>query len=241
MLDIVDYNLQPMERNFKGVWIAAEIWLDKDLTLVEKALLAEIDSFTGNGRSFMKSNDTIQDEYGISRNTIGRSLRKLADRGFVEVTFNGRVRCVTTRAGSIPKMGRQSTQNGEAASPNDTSTNTSKRTTYNTLKEKGVVLPFDSKEFADAWDVWLTERRERGTKKYTQRGEQAALHKLQKDSQGDEATAIAIIHESIAHGWQGLFPLKNRKNDTKRLGPSDGSLIAEHLRRLANESGEGMA
>jgi DNA-binding transcriptional MocR family regulator len=230
-----------MERNFKGVWIAAEIWLDKDLTLVEKALLAEIDSFTGNGRSFMKSNDTIQDEYGISRNTIGRSLRKLADRGFVEVTFNGRVRCVTTRAGSIPKMGRQSTQNGEAASPNDTSTNTSKRTTYNTLKEKGVVLPFDSKEFADAWDVWLTERRERGTKKYTQRGEQAALHKLQKDSQGDEATAIAIIHESIAHGWQGLFPLKNRKNDTKRLGPSDGSLIAEHLRRLANESGEGMA
>lgn len=230
-----------MERNFKGVWIAAEIWLDKDLTLVEKALLAEIDSFTGNGRSFMKSNDTIQSEYGISRNTIGRSLRKLADRGFVEVTFNGRVRCVTTRAGSLPKMGRQSTQNGEAASPNDTSTNTSKRTTYNTLKEKGVVLPFDSKEFSDAWDVWLTERRERGTKKYTQRGEQAALHKLQKDSQGDEATAIAIIHESIAHGWQGLFPLKNRKNDTKRLGPSDGSLIAEHLRRLANESGEGMA
>jgi DNA-binding transcriptional MocR family regulator len=217
-----------MERNFKGVWIAAEIWLDKDLTLVEKALLAEIDSFTGNGRSFMKSNDTIQDEYGISRNTIGRSLRKLADRGFVEVTFNGRVRCVTTRAGSIPKMGRQSTQNGEAASPNDTSTNTSKRTKNNTSKREGVVLPFDSKEFADAWAVWLTERRERGTKKYTQRGEQAALHKLQNDSQQDEATAIEIIHQSI-------------KNDTKRLGPSDGSLIAEHLRRLANESGEGMA
>jgi len=230
-----------MERNFKGVWIAAEIWLDKDLTLVEKALLAEIDSFTGNGRSFMKSNDTIQSEYGISRNTIGRSLRKLADRGFVEVTFNGRVRCVTTRAGSIPKMGRQSTQNGEAASPNDTSTNTSKRTKNNTIKEKGVVLPFDSKEFADAWDVWITERRERGTKKYTQRGEQAALHKLQNDSQGDEATAIQMIHQSIANGWQGIFPLKNQKNETKRLGPSDGSLIAEHLRRLAADSGEGLA
>ena len=230
-----------MERNFKGVWIPAEIWLDKDLTLVEKALLAEIDSFTGNGRSFMKSNDTIQSEYGISRNTIGRSLRKLADRGFVEITFNGRVRCVTTRAGSIPKMGRQSTQNGEAASPNHTSTNTCKRTKNNTSKKEGVVLPFDSKEFADAWAVWLTERRERGIKKYTQRGEQAALHKLQNDSQRDEATAIEIINESIAQGWQGLFPLKNRKNDTKRLGPSDGSLIAEHLRRLANESGEGMA
>ena len=232
---------EPMERNFKGVWIPAEIWLDKELTLVEKAMLAEIDSFTGNGRSFMKSNDTIQEEYGISRNTIGRSLRKLAERGFVEVTFNGRVRCVTTRAGSIPKMGRQSTQNGEAASPNDTYTNTRERTKDNTSKREGLVMPFDSEEFAEAWAVWIAERRERRTKKYTQRGEQAALHKLQNDSQGDEATAIQIIHQSIANGWQGLFPLKNRKNDTKRLGPSDGSLIAEHLRRLAADSGEGMA
>jgi DNA-binding transcriptional MocR family regulator len=230
-----------MERNFKGVWIPAEIWLDKDLTLVEKAMLAEIDSFTGNGRSFMKSNDTIQEEYGVSRNTIGRSLRKLSERGFISVTFNGRVRCVTTCAGSIPKMGRQSPQNGEAASPNDTSTNTRERTKDNTIKREGVVMPFDSKEFAQTWKVWIAERKERGTKKYTQRGEQAALHKLQNDSQGDEATAIQIIHESIAHGWQGLFPLKNRKNENKRPGTSDGSLIAEHLRRLAADSGESMA
>ena len=126
-----------MERNFKGVWIPAKVWLDQDLTLVEKALLAEIDSFTGNGRSFMKSNETIQTEYGISRNTISRSLRKLVERGFVDVTFNGRVRCVTTRAGCIPKMGRQTPQNGEAASPNDTSTNTRERIKNNTIKKKG--------------------------------------------------------------------------------------------------------
>ena len=82
--------------------------------------------------------------------------------------------------------------------------------------------------------------RERGTKKYTQRGEQAALHKLQNDSQGDEATAVQMIHQSIANGWQGIFPLKNQKNETKRSGPSDGSLLAEHLRRLAADSGESL-
>jgi DNA-binding transcriptional MocR family regulator len=218
-----------MERNFKGVWIAAEIWLDKDLTLVEKALLAEIDSFTGNGKSFMKSNDTIQSEYGISRNTIGRSLRKLADRGFVEVTFNGRVRCVTTRAGSIPKMGRQSTQNGEAASPNDTSTNTSKRTTYNTSKREGA-RPKGLGEVLESF----------------------------KEVGAEESEALAFFDYYEANGWtQGRNkPIKDwkaaargwirrshqfKKNETKRSGPSDGSLIAEHLRRLANESGEGMA
>ena len=79
-----------------------------------------------------------------------------------------------------------------------------------------MILPFDSKEFEEAWNVWITERRERGTKKYTQRGEQAALHKLQNDSQRDEDTAIAIINQSIANGWQGLFPLKS-----KRMKPKD--------------------
>lgn len=229
-----------MERQFKGVWIPAEIWLDKRLTLVDRALLAEIDSFSGNGKTFHKGNDTIQEEYGISRNTVGRSLKKLEALGFVEITFNGRVRNVTTRAGSIPKMGRQSPQNGEAASPNDTPTNTREITKENTSK-KGVVLPWDSERFCEAWKTWIQERKERGTKKYTPRGEQAALHKLQTDSQGDEATAIQMIHQSIANGWQGLFPLKNQNNATKRSGPSDGSLIADHLRRLAAQSGESLA
>tara|TARA_R100001163_G_C5065624_1_gene203637 strand:- start:1999 stop:2697 length:699 start_codon:yes stop_codon:yes gene_type:complete len=229
-----------MERNFKGVWIPAKVWLDRDLTLVEKALLAEIDSFTGNGRSFMKSNETIQAEYGISRNTIGRSLRKLAERGFVDVTFNGRVRCVTTRAGSIPKMGRQSTQNGEAASPNDTSTNTRERTKNNTKKKKGVVLPFDSKEFSTAWQSWKEYKRdEHGFKFKSSASEQASLHQLQNLSGGNEQTAVCIIGQSLANGWRGFFPLKNQHNESRtNRGPSDGTLLEAHLRKLANESGE---
>ena len=94
-----------MERQFKGVWIPAEVWLDKRLTLVERALLAEIDSFSGAGKTFHKCNDTIQTEYGISRNTISRALRKLEALRFIEVNFNGRVRHCSTRAGSIPKWG----------------------------------------------------------------------------------------------------------------------------------------
>lgn len=231
-----------MEREFKGVWIPAEIWLDKNLTLVEKAMLAEIDSFTGNGRSFMKSNETIQAEYGISRNTIGRSLRKLAERGFVEITFNGRVRCITTRAGSIPKMGRQTTQNGDAASPNDTSTNTSKRTSNNTSKRKEVVMPFEGKEFESAWKSWKEYKRdEHGFKFKSPTSEQASLHQLQNLAGGDHDTAVRIIGQSLANGWKGFFALKNTQNEKHtRPGPSDGSLIAEHLRRLAADSGESM-
>jgi hypothetical protein len=56
-----------MEREFKGVWIPKEVWLNNELSLVEKALLAEIDSFSGDGKTFYKSNETIQEEYKISR------------------------------------------------------------------------------------------------------------------------------------------------------------------------------
>jgi len=236
-----------MERNFKGVWIPAEIWLDARLTLVEKALYAEIDSFPGNEKTFHKSNETIQLEYGVSRPTISKAIKKLESLGFISASFDGRVRHLTVQAdrkilsGSGKNSFGQKEKNLRAEGKNTTSTNTRERTKDNTIKREGVVMPFDSKEFAQTWEVWIAERKERGTKKYTQRGEQAALHKLQNDSQGDEATAIQIIHESIAHGWQGLFPLKNRKNENKRPGTSDGSLIAEHLRRLAADSGESMA
>jgi hypothetical protein len=219
-----------MERQFKGVWIEAHIWLDRRLTLVERALLAEIDSFTGNGRSFMKCNDTIQQEYGISRNTIGRSIKKLQELEYVEVTFNGRTRSIVTRAGSIPKMGRQSTQNGEAASPNNTSTNTRERTTKKTTKEIGT-RPKDL-------EVVLEAFREVGA------GE-------------DDAMAFFDYYE--ANGWtQGRNkPIKDWKAAARgwirrtaqfkpnakqnRSGPSDGSLIAEHLRKLAAQSGESLA
>lgn len=200
------------DRQFKGVWIAAEIWLDKRLTLVEKALLAEIESFTGNGRSFHKCNKTIQEEYGISRNTVGRSLNKLTKLGFLDVTFNGRVRCVRTRAGSIPKMGRQHTQNGEAASPNDTSTNTIYNTEENTSNKEEVVMPFEDEAFKEMWNIWMQDRRDRGIRKYSHRGEQSALHKLYKISNQNHETAIEIIKQSIANGWQGLFELKTANN-----------------------------
>ena len=58
------------------------------------------------------------------------------------------------------------------------------------------------------WQTWLQERRDRRYKSYTDNGEQAALHNLKKMANDDYRIAIAIIQQSIAQGWQGLFELK---------------------------------
>ena len=225
-----------MEREFKGVWIPAEIWLDSRLTLVEKALYAEIDSFTGNDKTFHKTNDTIQLEYGISRPTVSKSIKKLEELGFIETRFDGRIRHLTVQADRKIFTGRgknsfgQTVNNLRADRKNSTSTNTIERTTKNTSKERGA-RPKDLDEVLESF----------------------------KEVGAEESEALAFFDYYEANGWtQGRNkPIKDwkaaargwirrshqfKKNERKnqRSGPADGSLIAEHLRRLANESGQSM-
>jgi DNA-binding transcriptional regulator YhcF (GntR family) len=201
-----------MEREFKGVWIPKEVWLNKELSLTEKALLAEIDSFTGEGKAFYKSNDTIQEEYKVSRPTISKAFKKLEGLGFIKIEFDGRRRKVTYQADRKIFTGRrkesygQTVNNLRADRKNSTSINTVKEQVKEQSKEEAIVLPWDSERFADIWSEWKEDRRERKIKKYTRRGELAALHKLHNETNGDEQQAIEAIQLAIANQWQGIFP-----------------------------------
>jgi hypothetical protein len=229
-----------MERQFKGVWIPAEIWLDKRLTICEKAFLAEIDSFAGNGKTFYKSNETIQEEYGIAPRTVQRMVKKLVELGLLESSFNGRVRHLSI--GSLAKMTGQGRQNDDSDSPKWRHTNTRDNTSTCTSTEEGVVMPWDSEKFEEAWTQWKEYKRDEFRFRFkSTKSEQAQLHRLQTLSRGDETVAIGMIHEAIGQTWKGFYEPKTKNNATKRPGPSDGSLIAEHLRRLAAQSGESLA
>jgi hypothetical protein len=197
------------EREFLGIWIPAEVWLDDRLTITEKAFLAEVESFSKNGKTFHKSNDTIRQQYGITPKTVQRIIKKLVQLELLECYFNGRVRHLSL--GRLVKMSTLHRQNVDSASSKFPHTNTVERTTKNTSK-KEVVYPFTETEFLEMWKTWLQERRDRRYKNYTDNGEQAALHNLKKMSNDDYRTAIAIIQQSIAQGWQGLFELKGAKS-----------------------------
>lgn len=201
-----------MEREFKGVWIPKDIWLHPGLTLTEKALLAEIDSFTGDGKAFYKSNDTIQEEYKISRPTISKAIKKLESIGYIKVVFDGRRRKLTFLAdrkiftGRGKESYRQTVKKFPADRKNSTSINTTKEQVKEHIKEEAINLPWDSEQFADIWSEWKEDRRERKIKKYTRRGELAALHKLHNETNGDEQQAIEAIQLAVANQWQGIFP-----------------------------------
>ena len=225
-----------MEREFKGVWIPAEIWLDARLTLVEKALYAEIDSFSGNGKTFHKANETIQLEYGVSRPTISKAIKKLTDLGFIEASFDGRTRHLTVQADRKIFTGRgkesfgQQEKNLRAEGKNSTSTNTIERTIDNTSKKRGA-RPKDLEEVLESFQEVGAEESEALAffDYYEANGWTQGRNKPIKD------------WKAAARGWirrSHQFKKNERKN--QRSGPADGSLIAEHLRRLANESGQSM-
>ena len=89
------------------------------------------------------------------------------------------------------------------------------------LKEKKVkesilvVLPFESENFSNYWDMWKDFKKKQFKFTYaTPQSEQAALKDLVKLSNGDEQTALQIIEQSLAKGWKGFFTLKNETNAT---------------------------
>ena len=220
-----------MAKEFKGVWIPKAIYQDKALNPTDKLIMSDI--FTLG--EYYKSNETIALEVGVSRATASRAITNLIDKGYITKYFDGRNRRlklthqpnqIDSPGGSNSvsrklKLTQQEAQIDSAAGSNcvtsiQDSIQPSKHLSKH-LSKREVIYPFQEKEFLDTWKIWIEERAANQYKKYTERAEQGALHKLQKISNHDYKTAIAIINESISNGWRGLFALKESKQNSPKL------------------------
>lgn len=95
--------------------------------------------------------------------------------------------------------------------------------------EKKLILenPF-SEQFLQTWILWKDYKKKEHRFLFKSiESEQAALNELVNLSEGNEKTAQLIIHQSLAHGWKGLFKLKNDETGNpkngKRGGPTTGT------------------
>ena len=72
------------KRNFKGVWIPKEVWLNKDLTVMEKLFLVEIDSLD-NEKGCFASNAHFSDFFGVSKGRCTQILKSLERKKYVKI------------------------------------------------------------------------------------------------------------------------------------------------------------
>ena len=80
-------------RDFKGVWIPKEIWLNTDLSIIEKVLLVEIDSLDNSDRGCFASNEYLANFVQLSEGRVANIISDLKKRKFIiQVFFDGRNR-----------------------------------------------------------------------------------------------------------------------------------------------------
>ena len=73
-----------MTRDFKGIWIPKEIWLNKSLTMMEKLFFIEIDSLD-NAHGCFASNAHFSEMFELSKNRCTEIIKSLEKKGFLSV------------------------------------------------------------------------------------------------------------------------------------------------------------
>lgn len=87
-----------MERDFKGIWISKEIWLDARLNSLEKCILAEIDSLDSEERGCYASNDYLAEFCQCSATKVSKAISKLIELEYLFVeSFDGRQRVLKSK------------------------------------------------------------------------------------------------------------------------------------------------
>lgn len=87
-----------MDRDFKGVWIPKEIWLDTRLNALDKVILVEIDSLDDGENGCYASNKYLSEFCQCSITKVSNAISKLAECGYIEQTdFDGRHRKLESR------------------------------------------------------------------------------------------------------------------------------------------------
>jgi DnaD/phage-associated family protein len=75
-----------MYRDFKGIWIPKEIWLNESLTLQEKFFLVEIDSLD-NDNGCYATNEHFSNFFRLSKNRCSEVIKSLEQKGFIKITY----------------------------------------------------------------------------------------------------------------------------------------------------------
>lgn len=193
-------------RDFKGVWIPREVWLSKDIDMIEKAILVEINSLDGDDGCYA-TNEYLADFCNTSLSKVTRSISQLKKLGYVtEKSFNGRVRVLKS---CLVKMTNLPSQNDEAdkskrlGDKNNINNNT-KNIKEN--KKKDIFSDFNfTEKIKQGITKWLDYKKQKG-QTYKEIGLNTLLKNINKGylAYGEQAV-IDSIDNCIANNYTGLF------------------------------------
>ena len=217
-------------RDFKGVWIPREIWLDKRLNMLEKGILTEIDSLD-NENGCSAGNEYLAEFCQCSETKVSTAIKKLIKLDYIyQESFDGRIRILKSR---LSKNERQTLKNLKADIKNFKTINKHNNTNINNKKESKKEETFDDIINANCQNEKLKETlqefikmRKLIKKPLTNRALKVIIKKVKELSNDKGNIAIAILEQSITNCWQDVYELKNQP---KQATNYDAKKLATYL------------
>lgn len=234
-----------MERDFKGIWIPKEIWLNDDLTLQEKVFLVEIDSLD-NEEGCFATNKYFSEFFKISTTRVSLVINSLIDKGYLSSTiiYKEGTKQILKRVLKICYRGYlTNVKEGyltnvkdpiqQKLKDNNTINNTNINNTINNNKKKKKETEYDLiiNQYTDNLELKDTiyefiKMRKSIKAPITSNGLKLILNKTNKMTSSDKVK-IEILEQSIMNSWKGVFEVK--KDAPAKKG------FAESMRELYEE------
>ena len=214
------------KRDFKGIWIPKEVWLDTRLNALDKVILMEIDSLDQGEKGCYASNEHLADFCQCSKTKVSTAISKLIECGYLYIqNFDGRKRELKSR---VSNFERQSLKKCNADIQNLKESNTDNNTYNKTVSKK------ERKSKSKSYDEQIAEytgneELQNALKAFvqmrsfikspvTEHGLKLLLNKLTKISRND-AEKITIVNNSIENNWKGFYGLKEESSYKKSVQP----------------------
>ena len=79
--------MEEQQRQFKGIWIPKEIWINRDLTFQEKMILVEIDSYDDGEIGCFASNKHFMNLFNMTSSRVSQVIHNLQRKGYVTIDY----------------------------------------------------------------------------------------------------------------------------------------------------------
>ncbi|WP_454869576.1 helix-turn-helix domain-containing protein [Pseudomonas putida] len=228
-------------RQFKGVWIPAEVWLDHSLSITEKVMMVEIGSLQDPVRGCYASNSHFARFFGLSSSRVSEIISALSAKGLLRVELIRDGRQVVERrvrlsnlfgksntysentATLFGKGGDPYSEKAEESNTKSNSTNEGERaaakasTTASRKTSKfDPLTACPNNVTPSVWVDWCQHRKE------IRKPLTATTCAKQAKTLAGHHAPDAVINQSISNGWTGLFPekvLPGAQQGQRRTGP----------------------
>lgn len=250
--------MEEQQRQFKGIWIPKEIWLNKELTMQEKMILVEIESYDNGEIGCYASNKHFVSNFGINSSRISQIIQSLQRKNYITINYEYNGKEIVKRYLHINRppyplkegmlkinIGMlkneievcQFDKGGYVKKLKDNNTYINNTNNNNNKKERKKETNYDKiinsmvedEEIKNSIYEFI-KMRKLIKKPMTDRALTMLINKLEKLS-SDKDIQIKILEKSILKNWTDIYELKGDKNDgyIRECSNDDGSEYAEFV------------